>query len=105
MANYAIRIDTARRVVVFEELPDRGNTPGGHDEIWWRDNFRNFAAVRAQWKQFRESLNRITMDKDPKKLDEIKRFADRQYSEADRLFTKLNNYAITNSVPMHWRHY
>jgi hypothetical protein len=105
MANYAIRIDTARRVVVFEELPDRQSMPGGHDEIWWRSNFRNFAVMRSQWQQFRESLNKVTMERDPKKLDEIKRFADRQYREADRLFSKLNNYAATNSVPMHWRHY
>ncbi|MDP2158169.1 MAG: retropepsin-like aspartic protease [Nitrospirota bacterium] len=105
MANYSIRIDTARHVVVFEELPDRQNMPGGHDELWWRDNFRNFAVIRGQWKQFRESLNKITMERDPKKLDGIKLFADRQHREADRLFTKLNNYAITHSVPMHWRQY
>lgn len=105
MANYAIRIDTARHVVVFEELPDRQNVPGGHDEMWWRSNFRNFAVMRGQWKQFRESLNKIPAERDPKKLDAIKRFADKQYREADRLFTKLNNYAVTNSVPMHWRQY
>lgn len=105
MANYAIRIDTPRRVVVFEELPDRQNVPGGHDEMWWRSNFRNFAVMRGQWKQFRESLNKIPVERDPKKLDAIKRFADRQYREADRLFTKLNNYAVTNSAPMHWRQY
>ena len=42
MANYAIRIDTAKHVVVFEELPDRQNMPGGHDETWWRSNLREF---------------------------------------------------------------
>lgn len=105
MANYSIRIDAAKHVVVFEELPDRQSKPGGHDEQWWRSNFRNFAVTRSQWKQFRESLNKITMERDPKKLDGIKLFADRQYREADRLFTKLNSYAVTNSVPMHWRQY
>jgi hypothetical protein len=79
--------------------------PGGHDELWWRGNFRNFASMRAAWKQFRESLNKIPMDGDPKKLAEIKRFADRQYREADKLFTKLNSYAISHSVPMQWREY
>lgn len=103
MANYAIRIDTARSVVVFEELPDREDAPGGHDEMWWRSNFRNFAATRAEWKQFRDSLNTQRMD--PERLEQLKKFADRQYREADRLFTKLNNYAITHSVPMHWRQY
>ena len=105
MANYALKIDTARRMVVFEETPNMANMPGGHDELWWRSNFRNFAATRTAWKQFRESLNRITMENDPKKLEEIKRFADRQYQEADKLFTKLNSYAISHSVPMQWREY
>jgi hypothetical protein len=103
MANYSLRIDTVRRVVVFEEMTDAKQKPGGHDEMWWRSNFRNFAVMRAQWKQFRESLNGLKID--PKKLDEIKRFADRQYREADKLFTKLNSYAINNSVPMQWREY
>lgn len=103
MANYAIRIDTAKRVVVFEELPDRQSMPGGHDEMWWRSNFRNFAVVRAEWKQFRDNLNRQKTD--PERLERLKQFADRQYREADRLFSKLNNYASTNSVPMHWRQY
>jgi hypothetical protein len=103
MANYSLRIDTARRVVVFEEMTDAKHKPGGHDEMWWRSNFRSFALMRAQWKQFRESLNGLKTD--PKKVDEIKRFADRQYREADKLFTKLNSYAINNSVPMQWREY
>ncbi len=103
MANYAVRIDTARRVVVFEELPDRENMPGGHDEMWWRSNFRHFASRRAEWKQFMASLNAQKMDRS--NFDKMKHFADKQYREADRLFTKLNNYAVTNSVPMHWRQY
>ena len=103
MANYAIRIDTARRVVVFEELPDRQNMPGGHDEMWWRSNFRNFASRLTEWKQFRASLNTLRIE--PERLEKLKQFADKQYREADRLFTKLNSYAVTNSVPMHWRQY
>ncbi len=105
MANYSIKIDTSRRVVVFEEVPHTPAMPGGHDELWWRSNFREFASTRAAWKQFRASLDKVVMENNPKKLDEIKRFADRQYREADKLFTKLNNYAITHSVPMHWREY
>ncbi len=103
MANYSIRIDTAKRMVVFEEIPDRHNTPGGHVEIWWRGNFTSFASRRAEWKQFRANLNTQRMD--PERLEGLKRFADRQYRQADRLFTKLNNYAVTHSVPMHWRQY
>ena len=103
MANYSLRIDTARRVVVFEEFPDRQDMAGGHDELWWRANFEHFASRRSEWKQFRENLN--TQKIDPDRLEKLKRFADKQYREADRLFTKLNNYAATHSVPMHWRQY
>jgi hypothetical protein len=63
----------------------------------------NFASRRTEWKQFRSSLNRQKMDQE--RLERMKRFADRQYREADRLFTKLNSYATTNAVPMHWRQY
>lgn len=103
MANYSVRIDTARRVVVFEELPEREQMPGGHDELWWRSNFRTFAARRAEWQQFMASLNAQKMDRD--NFDKVRQFADRQYREADRLFTRLNSYAVSNSVPMHWRQY
>ncbi len=103
MANYSIRIDTARRIVVFEELPGRQNMPGGHDELWWRTNFRNFASRRAEWKQFRASVKNQKLEQ--RRLEKLQEFADRQYREADRLFTKLNSYAVTHSVPMHWRQY
>ncbi len=103
MANYSLRIDTAKHVVVFEELPDRQHMPGGHDEIWWRSNFRNFASRRTEWKLFIASLDSQKIDLE--RLKRLKQFAERQYREADRLFTKLNNYAASNSVPMHWRQY
>ncbi len=103
MANYSLRIDTTRRIVVFEENMDTPNRPAGHDEIWWRSNFRNFASMRNAWKQYREAL--IKLKTDPKKVEELKKFADRQYREADKLFTRLNNYAINHSVPMQWREY
>ncbi len=105
MANYSLRIDTARQIVVFEELPARPEMPGGHDELWWRTTFRNFAAMRTEWKLFHESLPKAISQTDPKTYEQLKRFAERQYREADKLFSKLNSYAVTNSVPMHWRQY
>lgn len=103
MANYSITIDTRRHVVVFNELPSKPNMPAGHDEFWWRTNFRDFASMRAAWKAYREELDRQKTDL--KNLKELKAFADRQYKEADKLFEKLNGYAIRNSVPMQWREY
>ena len=103
MANYSIKIDTRKHVVILEELPKKPNMPAGHDEIWWRSNFRSFALMRAEWKNFRESLD--AQKGDVKKLQELKKFAERQYKEADKLFNKLNGYAIRNLVPMHWREF
>lgn len=103
MANYSVKIDTRKHVVILEELPKRPDMPAGHDEIWWRGNFRIFAMMRSEWKKYRENLD---MQKgDAKKIQELKKFADRQYKEADKLFNKLNGYAIRNSVPMHWREF
>ncbi|MEW6110458.1 MAG: retropepsin-like aspartic protease [Nitrospirota bacterium] len=103
MANYSIKIDTIKHVVIFEELQKRKNMPAGHDEIWWRTNFRRFALTRSEWKKYRENLN--TQKGDAQKLRALKDFADRQYREADKLFNKLNSYAITHSVPMQWREF
>ncbi len=103
MANYSITIDTRKHVVVFTELPPKPNMPAGHDEFWWRSNFRDFAAMRASWKRYREDLEKQKTDL--KNLKELKAFAERQHKEADKLFEKLNGYAIRNSVPMPWREY
>ncbi len=103
MANYSIKIDTRRHFVVFEELPQRPNMPAGHDRIWWKTYFRSFATMRAEWKNYRESLDK--KEGDPQKLNDLKKFADRQYREADKLFNRLNGYAVRHAVPMSWREY
>ena len=103
MANYSITIDTRKHVVVFTELPPKPNMPASHDEFWWRSNFREFASMRVAWKKYREELERQKTDL--KNLKELKAFAERQHREADKLFEKLNGYAIRNSVPMQWREY
>lgn len=113
MANYSIEIDTQRRMVVFEELPPRPNMPAGHDETWWRINFHDFSTMREQWKAFRDMFARRSSEVGgrPKTLSEIEdmkalgRFSDRQYEEADRLFSRLHKYAAEHSVPMEWRKY
>lgn len=107
VANYAVTIDAARKKVVFEELPENPEHPGGHDQEWWTNLFREFAAYRTGWKEFSEQLNekiRTSLVSDPEDK-EMKEFSDDQYREADKLFDKLNQYATRNSVPMHWRQY
>jgi hypothetical protein len=113
MSNYTVQVDIRRKVVLFEELPPRGSMPGGHDEEWWRINFRQFAALRLEWRQVKEKFNKWldTHKNDGTNLigsgeaPRIKRFLEWQCAEADKLFDKLNGYAVRNSVPMHWREY
>jgi len=110
MSNYSLQLDVRRKMVVFEELPPRGNMPGGHDEEWWRLNFRQFADLRFQWQQVKERLRkwpdaRINLYINPNEVPRLRRFIELQNLEADKLFDKLNGYAIRNSVPMQWRIY
>ncbi len=103
LANYDIQLDTKRHVVVFEERPPRPNTPGGHDEDWWRNNFHDFASLKEKWEEYREYL--YNLEGDPKKLKSFKEFADKQCKEAEKLLNRLNSYAIDHAVPMEWREY
>jgi hypothetical protein len=107
MSNYAVKIDMRKKVVVFEELPPRGNIPGGHDEEWWRINFRQFASLRSEWMKVKKKLDTwIDVNRnESSEVSELKRFIELQCMEADKLFDKLNGYAIRNSVPMEWREY
>jgi hypothetical protein len=103
MSKYAIQIDTRNHVIVFEDLPPKPNMRGGHDEEWWRSTFHQFASVRSHWKELRDSLN--SLKEDTIEIKGLKRLADSQNEEADKLMTKLNSYAIDNVVPMEWREY
>jgi hypothetical protein len=120
MSNFTIKIDTGRHVVTFEELPQRSDMPGGHDETWWRQKFHEFASKRADWKSKRDSIyERYSVNgaSEPavvlrKKgsmttitVMRMKEFVDYQYEEADKLLRKLDGYAVDNSVPMEWREY
>jgi hypothetical protein len=103
MSKFSIRIDTGRHVIVLVEIPQGPDTPGGHTEEWWRSTFHMFASIRSEWKKYRDGLYRA---KDETVImKEMRSRADRQYREADRLMTKLNNYAVDHIVPMEWRQY
>lgn len=108
VANFAVTIDSSRKTVVFEELPENPEHPGGHDQEWWTTLFREFSAYRTQWKDYGEQLDkkiRNSLISSPTKDKELKEFADAQFREADKLYDKLEQYAAQNSVPMHWRRY
>jgi len=113
MANHSVKVDAKRHVVVFEELPPQGVMPGGHDEEWWRNNFRQFAAMRSAYSDAKKNLIEIdknnahnpTENLSEVEISERKKYYDSQYIEAEKLFDKLNGYATRNSVPMNWREY
>jgi hypothetical protein len=116
MVNFSIQIDTKRHVVIFEENPADQQMPGGHDEEWWRTNFNQFAVKREEWAKLRRVLYDYSGDLSKPitrvmtgtrtrvvTVGELRTFVDRQYQEADKLFRKLDRYAIDYAVPMEWR--
>jgi aspartyl protease family protein len=114
MANYNIEIDTTKHVVVFKELSLRSNMPGGHDEAWWRNNYNRFALERLNWKEYSKLIDKeyksrenhfSNLVQEREDWNELKDFVNQQYHVADRLFEKLNGYAVDNAVPMEWRKY
>lgn len=104
-------MNTMKRVVVFEENPPYSKMIGGHDEEWWRYNFKRFSAHRREWKEIRDYIHEHREDYekrlrvDSERLRTLESSADDQYKEADKLFRKLNRYAMHNFVPMEWREY
>jgi hypothetical protein len=111
MGNYSMRVEPARRVVVFEELPHSSDRPGGHDEGWWRTTFQEFAAFHNEWKQAltaaETELDRSTAVSSSTATDLQRRrdLAKRQTQEAEKLMDRLHRFARENAVPMHWRTY
>jgi hypothetical protein len=113
MSQYSMQVDSRRRVVIFEELKTTANMPAGHSELWWRKNFRMFASVRTQWKEFHNTASRQYRNQEGNSrsvsevevLEKMRDFADKQLRSADSLFQKLHNYAAEHAVPMHWRQY
>ena len=101
MANYKISIDTHKHVVTFEELSSTSDMPGGHDKTWWQDNFRKFSGARVAWKNYLDRLEKVSMQTSETKW--LKRIAEWQYNEVNKLHSKLEQYATWNSVPTHWR--
>jgi hypothetical protein len=109
MARYRMEVDPARQVLIFEEIPARADAPAGHDEAWWRHTFQEFAGLKNGWRGYAEELEEkrrspagLTLA-DLKELERLQPLAERQQREAERLFDRLNRYAIQHYVPMAWR--
>lgn len=110
MSNFSVTIDTRGRKLILEELPPSPTRAGGHEEDWWRINFSNFASARSDWRKFADHMaeqerNRTMPGASSSEIKRWKSLAEKQYIEADKLFTKLDRHAANNSVPMNWRKY
>ena len=111
MANYALHIDPIKKVVIFEELPKTPQSPGGHDEEWWRNTFKEFASFHTGWETYRDELERqlrlgqITIGPGADGTATRRDFADWQAKEAEKMLDQLHSYAREHAVPMHWRTY
>lgn len=101
MTKYSVRIDTRKRVVIFEELPQHLDMPGGHDASWWKSTFYNFRSIRSAWAGYRNKI--IKQSSYTEQQRDLKTFVSRQYEKADELYNRLSGYAGENSVPLEWR--
>ena len=94
MSKYSFKIDSVKRVVVFEEIASDPNSPCGHNEQWWKGLFKEFHSLGAAWKSHASQRARSQQEY---------QFAVRQTKEADKLLNKLDRYASEHSVPQTWR--
>ena len=101
IGKYHMQINTRKREVILEELPESPLRPAGHDELWWRTTFRHFKSRRSDWAKYRNEF-RKTGDY-TSTLKEVKIYVEKQYDRADYLYNRLKVYASEHSVPLEWR--
>ncbi|RJQ48728.1 MAG: hypothetical protein C4538_03340 [Nitrospiraceae bacterium] len=101
MADYEVKIDNQKQVVIFEELPESSSLPAGHDERWWKATFSQFKSLRLTWERYREQI--FKRESFTEREKELRMFVDRQYRKANDLYDKLSVYASEHSVPHEWR--
>jgi predicted aspartyl protease len=101
LSNYRISIDSTRSVIAFEEMPARQDRPGGHDEIWWRSNFRIIDQSKSEWRQYLASLDNTNTPSN--ETESLKKIAESQYAAAEKLHSRLEKFASDNAVPLSWR--
>ena len=106
MAKYSMKIEHGKRVVVLEEIPPDPNSPGGHDEQWWRSTFREFNYYRDYFQKYREAIDKRIFDTpfgSEGQFGGLKKAVEWQYTQADKLLGRLEYYAGENGVPREWR--
>lgn len=111
VSHYTMKVDSARRVVIFEELPPNPEAPGGREELWWRSLYRDFAGLRARWTEYGDDVEKkmsgspISAGPEFDRLRRLKEFSASQRRAAEKLLDRLDRYANENGVPREWRQY
>jgi len=111
LAAYSTQVDPKNKLFTLQELQPETEVYGGRDEAWWRAQFRELASLRAAWKNYSrridEAISRshIAAGGGIEDARQAATLANQQYEAADKLFDKLNRYAVQLAVPMHWRTY
>ncbi len=111
MANFNISIDTGKHLLIFEEIPPLDKMPAGHDKKWWKTAFLEFSSYRTGLRDWSKDIKKqirssgTTASSNINKLKKLKKFADKQLNESEKLFNKLDRYASKHAVPKHWRKY
>jgi clan AA aspartic protease (TIGR02281 family) len=94
MSKYSFKIDSAKKMVIFEEVQPDSRAPGGRNERWWRSQFKELRALHDAWEEY---SSRKDLD------DQDRAFARSQVNEAEKLLSKLDRHASLYSVPHPWR--
>jgi hypothetical protein len=108
---FAMHIDPARRLLIFEDVFPTSVMYGQRNEQWWRSNYKELASLRRAWRDYAEQLNKriessnIAAGGGIEDARQMLDFVRRQALEAERLLDQLNKRAIQYLVPMNWREY
>ncbi len=103
LSNFSFYIDSRSHYLVLEEKGENKGLPAGRDRNWWLSNFKRFKHYREFWLRLvKEYSSRKQLS--PRDREILQKLRN-QYREAERLFYRLNNYAIENNVPLSWRVY
>jgi len=108
IVNYSVQIDSKNNMLVFKELPEEKNRPGGRDEHWWRSQYEELTALRDEWEAYWDYLDEMNLSPvnrrmNEEKLERLKEIVEKQVEGTKKLLNKLNAYARKNYVPMHGR--
>lgn len=109
ISDYSVRIDPVKKVVVFEDILDDQPRYGGHNEAWWRKYYTEFTFYRSAWDKRRDDLKKLfirnsTANRSLKEAIATElASANHHYRESEKLYDRLNRFAVNHSVPMHWR--